>query len=222
MQINLLHRPSQTLAQVWLAAGEAVVAESGAMVGMTPNVVVQTQSGGLMGGLKRLFGGESFFRNTFTAHNGRGEVLFAPPLAGDMVVVDVGARQWRIQNSAYVACSPTVNVATKAGGMKGFFSGAGFFVLETSGEGQIVLGAFGALDPVEVDGDMVIDTGHIVAWDAQLGFEIGKAGSGWIASMLSGEGLVCRFTGRGLVYLQSRNASDYGSAVGALLPPRDG
>ena len=36
------------------------------MVGMSTNVQMQTQSGGLMKGLKRLFGGESFFRNTFT------------------------------------------------------------------------------------------------------------------------------------------------------------
>ena len=45
---------------------------------------------------------------------------------------------------------------------------------------------------------------------------------GWIASFLSGEGLVCTFQGQGTVYLQSRNASEYGAAVGALLPPREG
>jgi hypothetical protein len=94
MQINLLYRPSQTLAQVWLAPGESVIAESGAMVGMTTNVQMQTQSGGLMSGLKRIFGGESFFRNTFTAQGGQGEVLFAPPLCGDMAVLDVGQQQW--------------------------------------------------------------------------------------------------------------------------------
>ena len=221
MQMNLLYRPSQSIAQVWLAPNEAVVAESGAMVGMTPNVVVQTQSGGLMSGLKRMFGGESFFRNTFTAQGGQGEVLFASPLCGDMAVMDVGARQWCIQNTAYVACAPTVNVATRSGGFKGFFSGAGFFVLETSGQGQIIVGAFGALEAIQVDGSLVIDTGHIVAWEASLQYTVGKSGSGWIASMLSGEGLVCTFQGQGTVYLQSRNASEYGSAVGALLPARE-
>jgi len=220
MQVNLLYKPSQTLAQIWLAPGEAVVADSGAMVGMSTNVVVTTQSGGLMSGLKRMFGGESFFRNTFTAHGGQGEVLFATPLCGDMVAVDVGARQWCIQNSAYVACSPSVNVETKSS-TKGFFAGAGFFVLETSGMGQLVMGSFGAIEAVQVDGSMVIDTGHIVAWESSLRYSIGRSASGWITSMLSGEGLVCTFEGQGIAYIQSRNASEYGSAVGALLPARD-
>ncbi len=220
MQMNLIHRPSQTLAQVWLAAGESVMAESGAMVGMTPNVVVQTQSGGLVSGLKRMFGGESFFRNMFTATGGQGEVLFAPPLCGDMVIADCGQKQWLVQNSAFVACAPAVQVATRSGGAKGFFGGAGFFVLESSGEGQMLLGGFGAIEPINVDGSMVIDTGHIVAWDASLSYQVGKSAGGWIASFLSGEGLVCTFQGQGVVYIQSRNAGEYGQAIGAMLPPR--
>lgn len=222
MQINILYKPSQTLAQVWLAPGESVVAESGAMVGMTPNVAMQTQAGGVMSGLKRLFGGESFFRNTFTAHQGQGEVLFATPLCGDMVVIDVGHKQWCIQNSAYVACSQQVQVQTKSGGFKGFFSGAGFFILETQGQGQIVVGGFGAIEPIHVDGSMVIDTGHIVAWESTLTYQISKAGSGWVSSFLSGEGLVCTFQGQGIVYIQSRNAAEYGQAIGAMLPSREG
>lgn len=221
MQINILYKPSQSLAQVWLAPGESIVAESGAMVGMTPNVHMMTQSGGIMSGLKRIFGGESFFRNTFTAQQDQGEVLFATPLCGDMAVVDVGPRQWSMQNGAFVACSPTVDVATKAGA-KGFFSGAGLFVLETRGQGQLVLGSFGAVEPVQVDGSMVIDTGHIVAWESTLEYDISKAASGWVTSFLSGEGLVCTFRGRGVVYVQSRNASEYGTTIGGMLPAREG
>jgi uncharacterized protein (TIGR00266 family) len=220
MQTNLLYQPSQSLAQCWLAPGESVVAESGAMVGMSTNVQMTTQSGGLMKGLKRLFGGESFFRNTFTAQGGQGEVLFATPLCGDMAVLEAGQRQWCIQNSAYVASSPAVDVKTKSGGFKGMFSGAGLFVLETQGQGQVIIGTFGALEPVQVDGSMVIDTGHLAAWESTLQYKVGKSGAGWIASFLSGEGLVCHFQGQGTVYLQSRNAAEYGAAIGAMLPPR--
>ena len=221
MQVNVLYKPSQSLAQCWLQPGESVVAESGAMVGMSTNVQMQTQSGGLMKGLKRLFGGESFFRNTFTAAGGQGEVLFATPLCGDMQVLDVGQRQWNVQNSAFVASSPSVDVKTKSGGFKGFFSGAGLFVLETAGQGQMIIGGFGALEAVQVDGSMVIDTGHLAAWESTLQYKVGKSGSGWIASFLSGEGLVCHFQGQGTVYLQSRNAAEYGAAIGGMLPPRE-
>lgn len=221
MQVNLHYRPSQSLAQVWLQAGESVVAESGAMVGMSTNVQMQTSSGGLMKGLKRLFGGESFFRNTFTAGGGQGEVLFATPLCGDMTVLEAGHKQWCIQNSAYVASSPSVDVKTKSGGFKGFFSGAGIFVLETQGMGQVIIGAFGALEQVQVNGSMVIDTGHLAAWESTLQYKVGKSGSGWINSWLSGEGLVCHFQGEGTVWLQSRNAAEYGATIGAMLPARD-
>lgn len=220
MQVNLLYRPSQSLAQVWLQPNESVTAESGAMVGMSTNVQMQTQSGGILKGLKRMFGGESFFRNTFTAQQGQGEVLFATPLCGDMAVLDVGARQWNVQNSAFIACSAGVDVKTKSGGFKGMFSGAGLFMLETQGQGQMIIGAFGALEAIQVDGSIVIDTGHLAAWESTLQYKVGKSGSGWIASFLSGEGLVCHFEGRGTVYLQSRNAAEYGQTIGAMLPPR--
>lgn len=220
MQVNLLYRPSQSLAQCWLAPGESVMAESGAMVGMSTNVQMQTQSGGIMSGLKRMFGGESFFRNTFTSQGGQGEVLFATPLCGDMLVLEAGQRQYCIQSSAYVASAASVDVRTRSGGLKGFFSGAGLFILESQGQGPVVIGAFGALEEIRVDGSFVIDTGHLAAWDSSLQYRVGKSGSGWIASFLSGEGLVCTFEGQGSVWLQSRNAAEYGATIGAMLPAR--
>jgi uncharacterized protein (TIGR00266 family) len=199
------------------------MAESGAMMGMSTNVNMQTQSGGFMKGLKRLFGGESFFRNSFTSQSGQGEVLLTTPLCGDMTVLEVGAKQWYIQNSGYVANSAGVDVQTQSGGFKGFFSGAGLFVLGTQGQGQVIIGSFGALEQVTVDGSMVIDTGHLVAWDAQLQYSIEKASqSGWVASWLSGEGLVCHFQGQGQAWIQTRNPQEYGAAVGGMLPPRQG
>jgi uncharacterized protein (TIGR00266 family) len=219
MQVNVLYRPSQTVAQCWLQPNESLTAESGAMMGMSTNVQMQTSSGGIMKGLKRLFGGESFFRNTFTAQGGQGEVLLTTPLCGDMAVLDVGQRQWHLVNSAYVGSSSAVDVATQ-GSARGFFSGAGLFILGTQGHGQIVVGSFGAIEPVTVSGEMVIDTGHLVAWESTLQYSVGKASkAGWIASWLSGEGLVCHFQGHGMAYIQSRNAYEYGSSIGALLPP---
>jgi uncharacterized protein (TIGR00266 family) len=123
-----------------------------------------------------------------------------------------------LQNSAYVGSSTTVDVSTQASG-RGFFSGAGLFILGTQGQGQLLIGSFGALEPLTVDGSMVLDTGHLVAWEASLQYSIGKSGSGWIASYLSGEGLVCHFQGQGQVYVQSRNTAEYGSTIGTMLPP---
>ena len=67
---------------------------------------------------------------------------------------------------------------------------------------------------------LVIDTGHLVAWDATLEYQIGKSTGGWVSSFLSGEGLVCHFEGQGSVWVQTRNAAEYGGTIGPMLPPR--
>ena len=138
------------------------------------------------------------------------------------VTLDVGPGTWFLQSTAYVACTPSIDIDTKVGGFKTFFGGEGLFVLKASGQGQVIVGAFGALEKVDIDGSLVIDTGHLVAWEdsPDLTFRVGKAGSGWIASFLSGEGLVCKFKGKGTVWIQTRNPAEYGTTVGRLLPPK--
>ena len=222
MNIKIMYKPAHSLAHVTLNPGEKIIAESGAMVSMSPTLDMETSMGGVKKGLKRLFGGETLFRNTFTATRGPGEVLLAPALCGDMVTLDVAPKTWFIQSSSYVACSTGVELDTKVGGFKTFFGGEGLFVLKASGQGQCVVGAFGAIEKIEIDGSLVIDTGHLVAWEESpdLTFKVGKASSGWIASFLSGEGLVCKFKGRGTVWIQTRNPAEYGATVGRLLPPR--
>jgi uncharacterized protein (TIGR00266 family) len=221
MQIQVDYRPAHSLARVALQPNESVVAESGAMVGMSTNVQMQTQSGGLMSGLKRMFGGESFFRNTFTAQGAPGEVLLAHSLCGDMNVLEMTDAGYYIQSSSFIASTPNVNIETKVGGFKSFFAGEGVFVLKATcqGPGQVLVGAFGGVQELACDGNLVIDTGHLVAWDSTLTYTVGKSGSGWIASFLSGEGLVCHFSGQGRIWIQTRNPSAYGQTICKMLPP---
>ncbi len=226
MHFEILYRPAAALARVHLRPGESIVAESGAMVGMSTSVQMQTGmgGGGLLKGLGRaLFGGESFFRNTFTAAGGDGEVLLAHTLSGDQVVIDVEpSRPVHLQSSAYIASEPTVELDTKVGGFRTFFGGEGLFVMKAHGRGQVLVGAFGGIEELACDGSLVIDTGHLVAWDAGLQFTVGRSASGLMASFLSGEGLVCHFTGHGRIWIQTRNPAEYGREVGHQLPPREG
>ena len=41
----------------------------------------------------------------------------------------------------------------------------------------------------------------------------------WLASILGGEGIVCRFQGKGTVWCQSHNAPSFGHTIGPLLKP---
>ena len=227
MQFEVQYRPAHSLAIAHLNANESVRAEAGAMVSMTTNIQTTTEGpgkkgGGLFKGLKRaMVGGESFFTNTYTATGGPGHVTLAPSLCGDMVVHDVVPGQdLLIQGSSYVAAPDSVQIDTNFQGFKGFFSGESLFFLVAQGQGPVLLNAFGAIETIDLDGEMVVDTGHLVAFTAGIHYQVSKASAGFIASYLSGEGLVLRMQGRGRLYVQTRNPMEYGKAVGSLLPAR--
>jgi uncharacterized protein (AIM24 family) len=74
--------------------------------------------------------------------------------------------------------------------------------------------------PIEVDGEYIVDTGHIVAFEPSLKFNISKVGESWLSSFLGGEGFVCRFKGKGTVWCQSHNPKSFGSSLGPSLKPR--
>ena len=227
MHFDIQYRPTHSLATAHLEPGESVRAEASAMVGMTRNLAITTDGpmgrrGGLLGSFKRaVLGGETFFTNTFTARDTPGHVILAPTLSGDMVSVDLrpGSPLY-IQGSSYVAAPDSVEIDTRWQGLKGFFSGESVFFLEASGSGPVLINAFGAIETYPLDGELIVDTGHLVAFEAGIDYQVTKASRGWIASYLSGEGLVLRLRGRGRLYLQSRNPQEYARAVASELPPR--
>jgi uncharacterized protein (AIM24 family) len=58
----------------------------------------------------------------------------------------------------------------------------------------------------------------LVAWNESMQYEIQKAGKDWCSSILSGEGLVCTFTGPGTVFLQTRSIEPFARAVAEHMP----
>jgi uncharacterized protein (TIGR00266 family) len=229
VHIEIQNRPASAVAVVTLEPDESVRAESGAFLSMSPNVEIHTQgplrgAGGLMRNLKRaMLSGESFFTNTYQARGGRGQVTFAPSLTGDLVVHPLSPdHELFIQGSSYVAAPDSVLIDTKWQGLtRGLLSGESFFFLHCRGNGPVVMNAFGGLQPIDLDGELVVDTGHLVAFTSGIHYDIGKAAHGWIQTWLSGEGFVLRLRGRGRLYLQTRNPSDFGRAIGRMLPPRE-
>lgn len=51
----------------------------------------------------------------------------------------------------------------------------------------------------------IVDNGHLVAWNTKYVLERVASG-GIVSGLASGEGLVCKFTGPGTIFLQTRNA----------------
>lgn len=222
MNINIKYNPSYALAVVSLNADEQIKAEGGAMVSKSVNVSIETKkasSSGIMKSAKiAFFGGTSFWLNTFTAQGSRGEVTLAPTLPGDIKKLDIAGTVF-VQSSSFLAASPSLEINTKFQGLKGFFSGESLFFLQISGDGPLLIASYGGIEELTVSESLIVDTGHIVAFQDSLTYRIEKLGN-WKSFFLGGEGLVCHFTGSGKIWVQSRNVSSLTSWLREKLPPK--
>lgn len=228
MDIEIVNEGAYGSALIHLGPGEAFVSEAGAMFRQSANVdrdvttKPKGKSGGFFGGLKRLLGGDSFFMTTYQADSQGGEVGLAPTLPGDCYHVHLdGSVEWICQGASYLGSSPELSLDTEFQGLKkGLFSGESMFIMKVSGEGELIVEAFGRIQMIDVDGGIVVDSGHVVAYESTLDYDISKAGGSWLQSFFAGEGVVMKFRGRGKLLVQSHNRSEFGSSLGPMLPPR--
>ena len=221
MRTEISYSPSFAMATLHLDNGESCKAEAGAMMSMTQGIDMKTSTqGGVMKGLKRsVLGGESFFMNEFTANGNDQHVVVAPALAGDIITWPLTGNTIYLQSGSYLASSPSIDVDSKWGGAKTFFSKEGLFMLKCDGTGELVVSSFGAIHAIDLGAGQgyTVDTGHMVGWEEGVQYEVVKAGN-WKSTMLGGEGLVVRLTGPGRVYVQTRSPSNFISWLVPKLP----
>jgi uncharacterized protein (TIGR00266 family) len=221
MDVTIRHSPSFAVARCTLASGEAMKAESGAMSSMSSGVTIEAKmQGGLMKGLKRsMLGGESLFMSTLTAPSGGGWVEVAARLPGDLIVLPVG-EALNLTKGSYLASSVETDIDTKWGGFKNLGGGEGGFLVHATGGGQVIVSCYGALDTVELRSgeSVVIDSGHVVAFDPSTSYTTRKASSGMMNTLKSGEGFVMEFSGPGKVYTQTRNPGALVTWLTEVLP----
>lgn len=225
MNIETLQQPDSAIAKITLDAQEELLAEAGSMIAMSDFINVSTtlrqgKGGGILGGLKRMMAGESLFLSVFRCYQPNGEIYLAPHLMGDILVYEMMGNELVVQSGSYLACASGVDIELGFQGFKSLFSGESLFWLQVSGNGPIILTSFGGIYEIDVDGEYVVDTGNIVAFEKTLSFRITKASSSLIGSFLGGEGLVCRFSGKGKLFCQTHSPRNFGITIGSKLPPR--
>lgn len=223
MEYEFHTKPSYTMATVSLDHGESLTAEAGAMVSHSQTVSVDTSrgdSGGLLSSVKRsVLGDESFFRNTFTASDGAGEVSIAPLKPGDMDVFELEHEGMIVQSGGYVAAGEGVEITTDVGGLDTLFGGEGLFFLKATGSGPLFLGSYGGLVEREVGAGetFTVDSGHMVAWEESMDYNTRRVG-GLKETLLSGEGLVMDFSGPGTLWMQTRDYDAFVMDIASNLP----
>ncbi len=216
MNIEIAGRPAFGYLHVDLAPGESFIAESDAMASMSGKMEMKAKfNGGFFRGLgKKFFGGESLFINEFS--NPTQETLrltLTQGFPGDVMMMDLKeGESFYMQPGAYICSEPTVKLRMKWAGLHSWFGGEGLFRLKVEGTGKFVFGAYGGLIEKEVDGELIIDTDHLVAYPP--GFEIKtQLSGGLISSLTSGEGFVMRVKGKGKVIIQTRSFAGLASWI---------
>lgn len=215
LYFDVVYPGSSAMLVVKLADGESCKAEMGAMVARSQSIQISGKiDGGFVRAARRaLFGAEGFFFQTLVAQGAPGEIRLAPPELGDIKILDMRERMdFFLQAGAFLAAFGDVQIDTRLQSpMQGLFSGEGAFVLQCTGVGAVAVSAFGAIDIIDIpEGEEhVVDNGHLVAWSGDLSYSIIKSARSWWDSLTTGEGLACRFTGPGTVWIQSRNPSTF-------------
>ena len=205
METEIRNRPSFANIRVALNAGDAIVAEADAMASMSSTIEMSTRWNGGMGRaiLKRLFGGESLFVNEFSTASA-GELVLTQSFPGDIECIELKGNTLYLQPGAFIACEPSVSLGIGYAGIASFVGREGLFRLKVSGQGKVWFGAYGGIFEREIEGQYVVDSGHLIAYEPTVSLKMGMAG-GIFSSFFSGEGLVTRVNGPGRIYMQSRS-----------------
>ncbi len=217
MDFNIEGQPDYSLLTVNINSGETLKVEASAMASMDTNLNMKTK---MKGGISRWLSGESLFINEFTAENGKGEIKIAPNSPGDLCHHKLEGGTVFLQSSGYLASTMDVDLDSKWQGFKGFFSGEGLFLIKCSGSGDLWFNSYGGIVEIDVEKDYVVDTGHVVAFTDGLEYKVTKFG-GYKSMFLSGEGLVCKFSGSGKVWIQTRKVQPLLSWVFPFRPAKN-
>ena len=184
--------------------------------------------------VKAVLAGRSFFSSLFLSWFGGqslsitrvqnmnleniSDVMLAPQDPGGVILHALGSGNnslgdLLLTSGAYVASDAGITISNKLQLRlkSSLLSGTGLFLLRASGSGYVACAAYGSIHRYELkEGEIrAVDNGNLVAWSADMAYRVGQANrGGFIASMTSGEGLMCHFRGPGTIYLQSHRPGD--------------
>lgn len=208
MKVDVTSRPAYAIAYVRLSRGESVFAESGALVAMSAGVEASaTLSGGLVQSVaRRLVASESLVMARYTAHVEGGWVSLSPRFPGDVASIDLTpSTPLYVQSGSLLGHGEGLEVGPAVGSLQSVALREGAIVLGAVGHGPLLIAAYGGLERFDLNAgeQLVVDSGHLAAWSASLGFRVGPL-KGVVSSTLTGEGIVAEFTGPGTVFVQTR------------------
>ena len=206
--------------------GETMINEGGSMSWMSPNMKMETTSGGGLGrALGRMFAGENLFLNRYTAQGGPGLIAFASKFPGEIRAFEIApGRDIIVQKGGFLAAESGVDLSVhfQKRLSAGFFGGEGFIMQRLSGSGTAFVELDGHVVTYELGAgqSIIVDTGHLAAMDASCQMEVTMV-QGAKNVFFGGEGLFHTvITGPGRIYLQTMPIVNVANAIRPYIPTK--
>jgi len=225
LKYEIKYQPSYSMLEVMLDQDERITGESGSLTYMSPNIDVnaRTRERSLLGSLKTsILGGQSLFVTDFTSIDGPGKLALVAAPIGDIIKLDITPENgYIIQRSAYLASTQDIDLDVRWEGFTRGLFGQGVFMVKTTGNGDLFINSFGALDKhvLEPGEQLVVDNFHLVAFSNTCEYEVRKFGT-WKDTLFSGEGFVTYIEGPGEVYIQTKNLREFVDWIWQLIGPK--
>ncbi len=227
MELKITNSSFAPVANIKMNKGEKIKVERGGMIMKSPGVEIKGKMNGkgLLSALGRaMTSGESMFITEAECNEAEGFVVVGPHNIGKIFTLECGAKQWVLNDGAFVASQTSVDYKmNRQKNLGGALIGrtGGLFNMETSGNGLVVVSTYGDVMEYELNNNSVtIDNGHVVAWESSIRYEP-KIASGMFG-FTTGEGIVLEFTGTGKIYIATRNLQGTAESLIPFLPVNAG
>lgn len=207
--------PIYSTLELILKPNQIVFVDANVVTAMDNHILfVNKLRGGLLDVLRKALGSDALFLNQFTADQSPGHLHLSPALPGDIchyfLTMEKGIY---LRADNFLACQPTVKIDTNFASMKHFYNDAQSFLLRLVGEGDLWFSLYGSLLEIPVDGPILYNPDYIVAFEDTLDYEMikqeGLSTDKLRGDVWGGRGRLCRFTGRGKLWLQARQVNSF-------------
>lgn len=179
---------------------------------------------GVFSSLGRHFSsGESFFMTNAVADHNGGTLSVAPASIGCIHALQCNdEHQYFLNTGTFLASDGTVHYNMKRQDISNAILGStgGLFIMETAGEGNLLISGFGDILEITLDNDeFIVDNDHVLAWETSLDYEA-EIASGALG-FKTAEGIADHFRGSGTIFVQTRNLESFAETLPKYLDSDD-
>ena len=211
--------------RILLDAGESVYTQSGGMTSMQDGITMETNMrGGMLGGLGRLFSGESLFMATFRANRPEQELLISSTMPGSILPLQLDGRmEYICQKQSFLCATQGVELSAYAQfGSGGFLGGEGLVMQKLSGQGLAFLELDGTvIEKTLAPGETLrVSAGHVALYEATVSYRAEMV-RGFKNILFGGEGLFLTvLEGPGKVWVQSMCVAEFAAKMIPYIPSK--